>query len=456
MDLQHIAKDVPDYDAYLTVDEMYSSTKKLKEEYPELVSVEIVGNTSQGDPIELINIGNGPLHAYWYGAPDPDETIGCMLIEYLTRRLCEDEALRNELGYTWHFIKAIESDWLRLNEGWLKGPFTPMHYTRHLHRPWISERAEWTVPFEYKDFKFDKPLPETEAHMHVIDKYQPDFLFRLHNSKFGGVWYAISEICEPLYNSFHTIPGWFDIPLELGQTENAKSDEVAPAIYYSQETFEDWYDRLEKEGKNPADMRNYGISPGDYAKRKYGAFNLVSELPYWKARHIADQTPTDENYRELILDRLGTEEDLEEWIAVVLTSLNDDLHQKTTTLTFLKAAAEGQRIGRAQRRELVKTDQSFDRPATQAEVFGNRVTRSFKLGAQAAMLMRIIENEIENGNSHPDLPPIRDEALEHLEQWGNSIENGLITVPIRDLVGLQLCVGLATAEYLRDNEKAKK
>jgi len=33
--------------------------------------------------------------------------------------------LREELGYTWHFIKSIDADGMRLNEGWFKGPFTP-------------------------------------------------------------------------------------------------------------------------------------------------------------------------------------------------------------------------------------------------------------------------------------------------------------------------------------------
>ncbi|MBK8027529.1 MAG: hypothetical protein IPK19_40650 [Chloroflexi bacterium] len=131
MDLQQIARDIPDYSVFLTVDEMYASTHKLHAEYPDLTELRVVGTTRRGDPIELLTIKGGERQAFVFGGPHPNEPIGCMTIEYLTRRLCEDEALRSELGYTWHFIKSIDSDGMRLNEGWFKGPFTPTHYAQH-------------------------------------------------------------------------------------------------------------------------------------------------------------------------------------------------------------------------------------------------------------------------------------------------------------------------------------
>ncbi|MFM7784888.1 MAG: hypothetical protein ACKPE6_09645 [Gammaproteobacteria bacterium] len=86
-----------------------------------------------------------------------------MAIEFLMRRLCEDEALRTELGYTWHFIKSIDSDGMRLNEGWFKGPFTPTQYAWHFFRPAPFDQVEWTFPLDYKTLHFDTPMPETEA-----------------------------------------------------------------------------------------------------------------------------------------------------------------------------------------------------------------------------------------------------------------------------------------------------
>lgn len=98
-----------------------------------------------------------------FGGPHPNEPVGCMAIEFLMRRLCEDEALRTELGYTWHFIKSIDSDGMRLNEGWFKGPFTPTQYAWHFFRPAPFDQVEWTFPLDYKTLHFDTPMPETEA-----------------------------------------------------------------------------------------------------------------------------------------------------------------------------------------------------------------------------------------------------------------------------------------------------
>src|SRR5579871_3642831 len=130
MDLRQIADDIPAYDHFLTIDEMAASSHQLVADYPDLASIRVVGQTRRGDPIELLTIKGGDKQAFVFGGPHPNEPIGCMMLEYLTRRLCEDADLRDELGYTWHFIKSIDSDGMRLNEGWFGGPFTPTNYAR--------------------------------------------------------------------------------------------------------------------------------------------------------------------------------------------------------------------------------------------------------------------------------------------------------------------------------------
>jgi len=130
VNLRQIAADIPDYPVFLSVDELHASSRRLVQEYPDLASIRAVGQTRRGDPIELLSIKGGPQQAFVFGGPHPNEPIGTMTLEYLTRRLCQDEALRRELGFTWHFIKAIDADGMRLNEGWFKGPFTPTNYAR--------------------------------------------------------------------------------------------------------------------------------------------------------------------------------------------------------------------------------------------------------------------------------------------------------------------------------------
>src|SRR5690606_19785368 len=133
---------------FLTIDELTESSHRLVDEYPEIASLREVGKTRRGDPIELLTIQGGDLQAFIFGGPHPNEPIGTMCIEYLSRKLCEDDALRAELGCTWHFIKSIDADGMRLNEGWFKGPFTPTNYARHYYRPEPEAQVEWTFPID--------------------------------------------------------------------------------------------------------------------------------------------------------------------------------------------------------------------------------------------------------------------------------------------------------------------
>ena len=54
-----VLNDVPDYQVFLTVDELKASTHRLADEHPDVVEIVSVGRSRQGDPIEAIKIGDG-------------------------------------------------------------------------------------------------------------------------------------------------------------------------------------------------------------------------------------------------------------------------------------------------------------------------------------------------------------------------------------------------------------
>jgi hypothetical protein len=49
-----ILNDVPDYQVFLTVDELKASTHQLANRYPNTVEVLHIGHSRQGDPIKAI------------------------------------------------------------------------------------------------------------------------------------------------------------------------------------------------------------------------------------------------------------------------------------------------------------------------------------------------------------------------------------------------------------------
>jgi hypothetical protein len=452
MDLQAIAAGVPDYQEFLTIDELTASSHRLVETFPDVAKLKVVGETRRGDPIELLTIGDGPLQAFVFGGPHPNEPIGTMTIEFLSRRLCEDETLRQELGYTWHFIKSIDADGMRLNEGWFKGPFTPTNYARHFFRPAPFDQVEWTFPVEYKDLKFDQPLPETQALMRVIDEVKPTLMYSLHNAGFGGVYYYVSRECDPLYSTFHQIPEWFGLALDFGEPEVSNAVSFAPAIYRML-TIGESYDHLEENNvPNPAQVIKAGGSSEEYARR-HGTFTLVVEMPYYDDPRVNDQTPTDIIRRNAILQRLKMADEFDTWIEEQAEVIKGDLRAQTLMRRAVETFLETGKQYREADRHWAQTAEETNRPATQAEVFSNLLGSRFYRLLILGMFGRMMDDEINSGNSSQAILEACDLARARLEEHGAALEAELDyrVLPIRSLVGVQTCAGLATAAFLRDS-----
>lgn len=450
MDLRTIADDIPDYQSFLTVDELNASSHQLVERYPEIASIRQVGETRRGDTIELLTIGDGDHDAFVFGGPHPNEPIGCMTLEYLSQRLCEDESLRDELGYTWRFIKSIDADGMRLNEGWFKGPFTPSNYARHFYRPAAFEQVEWTFPIEYKKLSWNAPLPETKALMDVIDETKPTLLYSLHNAGFGGVYYYVNRACPPLYDTFHALPDWFDLALDLGEPEMTIAKPYAPAIYHMLSST-DMYDHLERHGAPDPSALGFKASSAQYAE-KYGSFFLIVEMPYFDEPRVNDPSPTDIRRRDAILQSLDMKMALDNWILEQMQSVQGALRLDTPVRRaldeFITNFAKYQAVDRKWALEAEETD----RPATQAELFSNLYTGRFYKLLNLGLFARMLEYEAKHGNADPSLLDTKEIAVAKLNEEGAKLESELDyrAIPIRSLVGVQVCAGLATAAYLNE------
>ena len=456
MDLREIAGAIPDYQAFLTIDELNASSHALAEQYPDLVSIRVIGQTRQGDDIELITIAGGPLQAFVFGGPHPNEPIGTMTIEYLTRRLCEDAGLRDELGFTWHFIKCIDSDGMRLNEGWFKGPFTPTHYARHFFRPAPFDQVEWTFPIDYKTLHFDRPLPETQALMQVIDELQPALIYSLHNAGFGGVYYYVSGGNEALFSQFHEIPEWFNLALDLGEPEVSYAETLAPAVYKWLSASKT-YDYLAENGiEDPATVIDCGASSAEYAE-KYGSYMLVVELPYYDDPRVNDQSISDMLRRDAILQGLDLQEESDDWIQGQMDVVKAKLTLQTPISRAVTAFVSMGKAYRQAERQWAQTSEDTNRPATQAEVFSNLLIPRFYRLLTLGMFARMMDDEVAGGSADAATATARDSARARLAEQSASLESALYyrALPIRSLVGVQVCAGLATAAYLRQGDLAQ-
>ena len=214
-----VVEAVPDYQGFLTVDELHQSILDVAEEYPDLVSVEAIGQSAGGRPIYEYRIGEGANHALLFGFPHPNEPIGSMMLHFLTRELPRNQRLRDHFDFTWHIVICAEPDKAALNEGWFQGDLTLTSYARHFYRPPSSQQVEWTFPVAYKSYRFSEPIPEARALMEIIDNNPIHFSFGLHNSGFGGAYYYWSHDVPALYPTLYGLIEEQGLPLHLGEPE---------------------------------------------------------------------------------------------------------------------------------------------------------------------------------------------------------------------------------------------
>lgn len=282
MTIEEFLTSIPSLHEFLSVEEMDASTMELAKRYPHLVSVEIVGESRKHHPLYCLKIGSGSQTALMYGCPHPNEPIGCMMLEQLSRMLCEQEAFLNQLDTTFYMIKAIDPDGLKLNEGWLKGPFTYANYASHFFRPNTTQQVEWTFPISYKEYEFHEPIPETQAIMNLMERLRPDFVYSLHNASFGGVYFYVSHYDKELIEKLPNAAKRVDLPLNLGEPECAFSKTFASAVYeYLRSTqYYDYY-----EANLPGDPASYMIGGGsslDYMQSiSPDTLVMMCEEPYF-------------------------------------------------------------------------------------------------------------------------------------------------------------------------------
>ena len=222
---------MPEHREFLTLEELRRSSRALVAEFPGVARLEDVGRSAEGRPIELLTIGDGPRSVLLVGVPHPNEPIGTLTAEFLSRLLCENAALREHLGVTLHVIKVADPDGLVLNEGWFKGTFSPLRYALNYYRPPHREQVEWSFPVSYKTLCFETPSPETAVVMRVMERVRPTFFYSLHNAGFCGVYFYVSHDRPRLFTAFHQLVADQGLPLHRGEPEVPYLRTLAPAVY---------------------------------------------------------------------------------------------------------------------------------------------------------------------------------------------------------------------------------
>jgi hypothetical protein len=281
--------------------------------------------------------------------------------------------------------------------------------------------------------------------MKVMEDVKPHFMYSLHNSGFGGVYFYVSSRCKPLYSKFQKLAKNEKLPLHLGEPEAPYMKKLAEAIF-KMPTSAERYDFLKKHSrKDPAEIINYGTSSDDYARRVAGSFTLVCEMPYYYDSRIGETSESDVIRREAILHSLELAEERHSFIKKHYSKAKPDVKGRKDKKLFIDAIEDSLKRFPDSIKALkhwAETDPEVRRKATVAEKFDSYVISRFYNLLSLGMLYRCVKD---TNNKE-----VEREVLQQIKKWDKELEDQLDyrVIPIRSLVRVQLGSALFAAEYI--------
>lgn len=450
MDIQGILSQVPDYQSFFTMEEMDESSKRLAQEYPDLVELRLLGHSRKNHPIYCLKIGSGSKTALAFASPHPNEPIGSTMLEFLTRKLAEDKAFRDELDYTWYCIKSVDPDGTKLNEGWFKGPYNIYNYAKDFFRPAGFEQTEWTFPISYKTYKFDKPIPETKILMDLMDEIKPDFVYSLHNAGFGGVYWYLSEDLKGAYDELYDLVDQLALPLRLGEPETPYAKPFAKAVY-KQSSVKDSYDYTAEFRKiDPATVMTSGGGSYDYVQSLgKPCFTLVCEAPYFFNPAIADLSNSNVMRSDAVVQGCDIAKEIHSFLWEQFTKIRHLITEGNNLATAVGNIVDHSGSSDETKRIWAATSPECQRLATKAEEFTNIYSTRFYNLLGIGMLARSAKQELQKasyqtGGDKALLESVAAAADAMLKTQCDLLEHSLDyqVVPICKLITIQLASAL--------------
>jgi hypothetical protein len=205
IELNSTLDNVPNYEKYLSVDELDDSSRELAKLHQDKVNILKLGKSENGHEIIGLKMGKGKHNGLVYGFPNPEEPVGGLVLEYFSKALASERELE-ELDYTWYIIKCIDPDGAKLAQGYLKGPYTPYNFALNYYRTPVPRTGEENFPYRYGDLDLNQPTAETRALMKIMNGKAFDFISSLHNMAMGfGITFQVSDPCPTLYPKFHQL-----------------------------------------------------------------------------------------------------------------------------------------------------------------------------------------------------------------------------------------------------------
>jgi hypothetical protein len=439
-----ILKDVPNYTSFLTVKEIEALTVNFKQCPP--VKERIIGKTAENKPLKMYTMGNGDKTALIIGVPHSDEPLGSLVTTYFVDWMAKHPKV-DFFGWKWLIIPVLEQRGMRMNEGWFSSWDSLVETAKSYFREPTDNQYEWTFPFEYKNYKWVQPRPESIAVKDVLKAEKPSLLCNLHHSGYYDTYFYFSKGLPEAYPRLRKLSNNLGLPLSTS-TPDVPFGEILTSGFYQMYGLKDYIDYYTKhEPENLLTMRR-GASSDEWYSDAVGGFSFNCEVPLFESSVKKDSKVTRSRLGVLLARRRKKRAAAIEYCINVLTkmepffSLSDPLLlgsvlKKVATAKLELESAEA------------RIQAAGSRNATNFEIFDNDLMVDVANLLLLGQLWRVTET-IQRNQRRSQMRNIAsriDGKILALAQKINR-RGGFVPIPLQKLVKMQLGSILIIADVL--------
>jgi hypothetical protein len=439
-----ILREVPEYSRFLRVNEIEDIAGKFKQ-YSS-IEERIIGKTAENKPLKMYTMGNGEKTALMIGVPHSDEPLGSLvtiyLIDWMAKHLEADF-----FGWRWLIIPVLEQRGMRMNEGWFSNIDSLVDTAKSYFREPTENQYEWTFPFDYKNYKWVHPRPESNAVKETLKDEKPDLLCNLHHSGFYDTYFYFSRDLPEAYPRLRKLSDNLGLPLSTSNPDVPFGKVLAPGFYqmYGLKDYIDYYTRHEPE--NLLTMRR-GSTSDEWYQDTVGGFSFNCEVPLLKSSVKKDDKISNRKLRGLLEKRREKRDATIQYCIDVLTKLEPFfcLSDPVFLGSVLKHVASA-------KLELefadAKIQAAGNRNATNFEVFENGVMVDVADLLLMGQVWRVTETirRSQRKSQTGDITVSIDRKMMALAKKINQRE-GFTSIPLQKLIKMQLGSILIIADVL--------
>ena len=294
-----ILREVPEYSVFLRVNEI----EGLAGNFRQYSSIEerTIGKTVENKPLKMYAIGNGERTALLIGVPHSDEPLGSLVTIYFIDWMVKHPEV-DFFGWRWLIIPVLEQRGMRMNEGWFSRIDSLVDTAKSYFREPTENQYEWTFPFEYKNYRWVHPRPESNAVKEILKEEKPDLLCNLHHCGFYDTYFYFSRDLPEAYPRLRELSDNLELPLSTSNPDVPFAKALTPGFYqmYGLRDYIDYYARYKPE--KLLTMRR-GSTSDEWYQDTIGGFSFNCEVPLLESSIKKDNKISNYKLRELLEKR---------------------------------------------------------------------------------------------------------------------------------------------------------